>query len=142
MGGQETYPTIKQVLALERTAHGVVKVKLFFDNVTSIINVNEIQILGFIQPGVQFNVSTPEILLSEHVMLIHAHYAFKQWSKRWIGDGRNDSKFSETQKAFVYTYFKGAMELVRFSVDKDTGRVTVQELADLVSVKPSDPVWE
>ena len=34
------------------------------------------------------------------------------------------------------------MELVRFSVDKDTGRVTVQELADLVSVKPSDPVWE
>ena len=122
----------REQVDFETPIHGVASVRLGFKQNTGNLKVNEIQILGFIPPDIEYTVGIPRLLINARNAEIMAEAAYRQWTDLFLPD-QNTPIMQEEQEEFVFTYQKGTMDILQVTIDKHTGEATTEELVELVS---------
>jgi hypothetical protein len=131
-GGEEQYAQVSEQLDFETPVHGVTRVRLTFEQDTGNLRVNEIQIFGFISPGVEYNIGTPRLFITARNAEVMAGSAYHDWIDMFLPYS-NTPKIKEKQDKFIFTYQKETMDILQITINKYTGEVATDELVELVS---------
>lgn len=132
-GGEEQHAQVSEQLDFETPVQGVTSIRLTFEQDTGNLKVNEIQILGFIPPDVEYNIGTPRIFITARNAEVMAGSAYHDWINLFLPYS-NTPKIKEKQDKFIFTYQKETMDILQITIDKNTGEVTTEELVKLINL--------
>lgn len=142
-GGEVEYVAKGEaVRKLEKLYKGVKAVRLTFEPsekeaAAGPVRVDEIRVLGFVPKEVKYTVGDPRLLVTARTAELATKDAFRVWQAKMLGEGVK-AETKETKEAFVTTYRKGDVELLRVVVRKSDGKVTMDTLAKLEPVEKGD----
>jgi len=129
-GGEQDRPEIvKDAVQFEEPVPGVRGVRLTFQEKKS-VRVNEVRVMGYAPPDVVCREGRPRVMVTKRSAELAADEAFAAW-ERSMWDGVR-TRVEEATAAFVITYYRRDLPLLEVRVDKRSGQMRAQPLAQLV----------
>lgn len=108
---------------------GATSVRVQFPAAGATEAVNEIRVMGYTSPGVEYEVRAPRVASNERNAKLAAGAALGEWKNSLFAGMTSD--FAEQEDSYLITYTKGGKPVCRVSVSKATGRATLTPIAKL-----------
>lgn len=131
-GGERDLGPARGSLEVRTVEHGVRAVRLTFEG-TGNLRVDEIRVMGHTRRDGPLEARTPRLLLDGRQALIVAKEAYTAWRARELG-GSPDPKVEESAQAFVVTFRRDGVPVLRVVLDRVTGDTRTEVLARWVTI--------
>jgi hypothetical protein len=128
---------------LEKPVKNVIWIKITFDDAASnepgdfhgMLSVQEIRIMGApTDATAKYTVGTPRVYIDQRTAGLAASEALLEW-KQHLLEKDVKSDVTETPEAFITTYHKGDLAILRVTANKSDGKITTEQLAELAPRK-------
>ncbi|MHC4471408.1 MAG: hypothetical protein ACYS99_10630 [Planctomycetota bacterium] len=131
-GGERDLGPARGGLEVRTVEHGVRAVRLTFEG-TGNLRVDEIRVMGHTHRDGPLEVRTPRLILDGRQALIVAKEAYAEWRARELG-GSPDAKVEEGEQAFVVTFRRDGVPVLRVVLDRATGETRTEALGRWVPI--------
>jgi hypothetical protein len=134
-GGEVDFACNQGTATPPSPVHGVSRVRLAFQRQPR-TQVNEVRVLGYVPPGVDYTVCTPRIPFTHDTAFTIAQEAFTNWRQAlFVGVG---PFIKETPEHYVVTHCLNGMPVFRSTIDKQTSEIESEALVKLAPIEPGD----
>ncbi|MCI0557261.1 MAG: hypothetical protein MN733_02110 [Nitrososphaera sp.] len=126
-GIEEVY-NAKDSLTLNPPARNIRRVRLTFENNSEgVVRVNEIQIMGLVPPGTNYEVRSPRTVPSRRNSDLMADEVFSTWLYPYLTTKRHTTQ--ETEDKIIYTYYLEDVPVLRVTINKQDGSKRVERFS-------------